>query len=413
MRHPLTTILKILTLVLPLTVFISSSLAQTEEPDEPLMATFEPGDTVRIGVAADLSNVLPSAGLDVAQAVRLAILDYNDGGGLLGYELETVIEDDLCTDEPAVEVAERLVSDEGLVAVVGHLCSGASIPASEIYNEARVPMISPSSTAGAFTDRGLDVVNRTIFNDNIQGVVAARYIWEVLEAKTMVVLHNETTYGEGLAETVTDTFSELGGTVLTSEGIDPAEEDYSELLEEIAALEPEIIYFGGYQEEAARLVEQMRLGSLPEIPFFSDDGIYGMEFLEGSIEYGEGAYATFGEQQGDPGKIAAFNTAYEMAYGIRPDELGSYHAQAYDAAQMIIRALETAAELDDDGNLVIDREALIDAIRATRRYRGLTGMITCDENGDCAGATISVFQVQDGAWVEIEVPDSVQHGEDE
>jgi branched-chain amino acid transport system substrate-binding protein len=352
--------------------------------------------------------LLPSPGLDIAQAASLAIDEFNDRGGLLGFEIEALVEDDLCTAEGAEDVANKFIADPEVVAVVGHVCSGASIPASNIYQPARIPMVSPSSTAGAFTDRGLDVVNRVVFNDNSQGEVAARFIFEVLEAKQIAVLHNQTPYGEGIARTVALTFDELGGDLLAFEGIDLEAEDYTPLLTELAEDNPDLIYLGGYDDEAARIAEQMKTLAMDDVIFFSDDGVYTQDFLDIAGEFAEDTYVTFGTQTGDPGKNQAFDTVYENTYDVDPDDLGAYHGLAYDAANIILMALEEVASLDDDGNLVIPREDLIQTIRATRRYRGLSGLITCDENGDCGSATISVYQVKNGDWLTIDVPEDLQ-----
>jgi branched-chain amino acid transport system substrate-binding protein len=375
---------------------------------DPTQVVIAPGGRLQIGIATDLSNLLPSPGLDIAQAASLAIDEFNERGGLLGFEIEALVEDDLCTAEGAQDVASRFVADPDVAAVIGHVCSGASIPASEIYQPARIPMVSPSSTAGAFTDRGLDVVNRVVFNDNAQGEVAARFIYEVLGAKQVAVLHNQTPYGEGIARTVALTFDELGGDLLAFEGIDLEAEDYTPLLTTLAEDDPDLIYLGGYDDEAARIAEQLKTLGMEDIIFFSGDGVYTQDFLDIAGEFAEGVYATFGTQEGDPGRNQAFDTTYENIYGVDPDELGPYHPLAYDAANVILMALEQVAKLDEAGNLVISREELIKAIRATSRYRGLSGLITCDENGDCGSATISVFQVKNGDWVEIDVPEELQ-----
>jgi branched-chain amino acid transport system substrate-binding protein len=132
-----------LALILVLAVAALPSMAQ-----DPAVATIAPGETVKIGLATDLSNIIPAPGEDIANGGQLAVNQYmEEMGGLLGFEVELVIEDDRCTGEDATSVANLFASDPSIVAVVGHVCSGASIPASEIYEEARIPMVSPSSTA--------------------------------------------------------------------------------------------------------------------------------------------------------------------------------------------------------------------------------------------------------------------------
>lgn len=398
--------LSLFVILLALLVAIAPSMAQDEG-----VAVIPAGETVKIGLATDLSNIIPAPGQDIANGGMLAVMQYNaEMGGVQGFEVELVVEDDRCTGEDATSVANKFAADPAIVAVVGHVCSGASIPASEIYQAARIPMVSPSSTAGAFTARGLDVTNRTAFNDNVQGVVVARYISSVLEAESIAVLHDNTSYGEGLASTVRDTFEELGGEVVAFEAIDPEEQDYRSQLTTLAGLEPDLVYFGGYQNQAALLVTQMQEVGLEDAWFFSDDGVYNQDFIDLAGDAGEGSYVSFGSQIGNEEANAAFDAAYEEAFGVAPDELGPFHAQTYDAAKVLLNALESVAEVDGDGNLVIDREALIAAVRATKDYEGLSGVISCDENGDCGTALISVLVLEDGEWVELEVPAELQVG---
>jgi len=376
--------------------------AQSDDAD---VLVVPAGETVKIGIATDLSNLLPAPGLDIAQAANLAILQYNDAGGLMGFEIETLIEDDLCTAEGAVEVAEGFIERGDVTAVVGHVCSSASIPASELYEEALIPMVSASSTAGAFTERGLMVANRTAFNDNLQGVVAAQYIFEDLDVSNIAILHNDTSYGLGLATTVNDTFMDAGGNVLAFRAIDLEALDYEELLVELEALGPQLIYFGGYDQEGSVIVEQMDLFGLQDVIFFAADGLYNQDFLDFAGDASNGTYVTFGITDEDSEAKIAFVDAYTEEYGTPPDALGPYHAESYDAAGILLAALEAVAEVDDDGNLVIDRMALVEAVRTTEGFEGLTGVITCSESGDCSPAAIGVFQAVDGVWEAILSPE--------
>lgn len=390
-------------LVVLLVGLVSSvSFAQDEA-----VATFAPGDKVKIGLATDLSNIIPAPGQDIANGAMLAVMQFNEEmGGLQGFEVELVVEDDRCTGEDATSVANLFAADPQVVGVVGHVCSGASIPASEIYEEARIPMVSPSSTAGSFTARGLDITNRVAFNDNVQGVVAARFIQSELEGTAVAVLHDNSSYGEGLASTVQATLEELGVEVVAFEVVDPEEQDFRAQLTTIAASEPDVIYFGGYQNQAALLVAQaLEVGI--DATFISDDGVYTQDYLDLAGEDAEGTYVTFGLQEGDEDANAEFDAAYEEAFGTAPDDLGPFHAQSYDAATVILKALEASATLDGE-NLVIDREALIEAVRATEGLEGLSGTITCDENGDCGTALITVYVAEGGEWVEVEVPAELQ-----
>lgn len=396
--------------VLILSIVLLMAMLATVNAQDDGVAVIPAGETVRIGLATDLSNLIPAPGQDIANGGELAIIQFNEAGDLLGFEVELIVEDDLCTGEGATQVANQFVSDPNLVAVVGHVCSGASIPASDIYEDARIPMVSPSSTASEFTARGYDVTNRTAFNDAIQGVVAANYMTEELGLSQIVVLHDNSSYGLGLASTVSETFEELGGTVLSFEAVDPEDQDYRNLLTVVADLEPELIYLGGYQNQAALITQQMDEVGLTDVIFFSADGVFTQDYLDLAGDSAEGTIVTFGAQEGSAEANEAFDAAYEEQFGVAPDELGPFHAQSYDAANVILTALQEVAEVDDDGNLVIDREALIEAVRAVE-LEGVSGSIACDEIGDCGTAVITALIAEDGEWVDLEIPDELQVAE--
>jgi len=404
-------------------VAVSPVLASTHvsKPDATLaqeegMVVIAPGETIQVGLAASLSgDVLPEAGQDIANAAQLAIDTFNEAGGLVvegadeGFQVELLVEDDQCDPAQGTSVANLLVTEPRLVAVVGHMCSGATIAASEVYQEARIPMVSASATAKEVVTRDLDVVNRTVFSDLAQATVDSRYIYTELGVTKVAVLHDNSDYGKGLATLFSDAFvNEMGGELVGEmQGIDPAEENYRPVLTVLSGEEPELVFFGGYANEAAKLTSQMKELGMESL-FFSDDGAYVQSYLDLTGEDSEGAYASSVLKGGDEEANAEFATLYEETFGIKPEDLGPYHAQSYDATNIILEALKQVAVLDDDGNLVIDREELIKAVRATKDYDGLSGMITCNENGDCATGLIQVYKVEDGEWVEVEVPDELQ-----
>lgn len=390
-------------------LILVSAAAPTLAQQEEAVTVIPAGETVKIGIVTDLSNIIPAPGQDIANGALLAIKQFNESG-TWDWEVEPVVEDDRCVGEDSTSVANLLVSDPNLVAVVGPICSGATIPASEIYEDARIVMVSPSATAVAVTNRGLSVVNRTAFSDGVQGVVAARFISQVLGAEKLAVLHDASAYGEGLAVVVRDTFeNEIGGTVTAFEAIDPEEQDYRAQLTVLASDPPDVLYFGGYTNQAALIVEQMKEVGLEDTIFFSADGVYNQDFLDLAGENAEGVYVSVGATvEGDPEIRAAYDAAYKEEYDLEVGELGPFSPQAYDAANIILNALVEVAEVDDDGNLVIDREALIAAVRATKGWEGASGTITCDDKGDCGSVIIDFFLAQDGEWVEQEAPAEIQ-----
>ena len=366
------------------------------------------GGSIKMAVVTDLTGPIAEFGLDIAQAAQVAVADMNEAGGIQGFPVELVIEDDACSGDQATSVANRIVSDLDVVAVMGHICSGATTAASDVYEDARLPMMSPSATAAGVTERGLDVMNRVAFRDDVQGVIDANYMYKVLGIRKIAVLHDNDTYGLGLAEVVRDTFTELGGEVVAFEGINVDDQDYRPVLTPLTADAPEAIFFGGYVQQAVLLVPQKNDVGLQDVIFFSDDGVYGDAFIEGAAESGEGAYASFAKTpETDPERREAFDETYEDMFDIAPADLGPFHYHTYDATNMLMAAIDAVAVVQDDGSLVIDREALIEAVRGTADFDGLTGMLTCDEKGDCGAGSIAINMVEDGEWVSVDVPDDL------
>lgn len=393
---------KLLFLVITALLLIAVLPVQAQEGGKVVV---KPGEKIKIAVATDLTNAIPEFGLDIAQGAQTALSFLNEKGGIKGFEVEMFVEDDRCTGDDATTVANRVASDPQVVAVVGHICSGATVAASNVYEEARIVMVSPSATAEEVTSRGLTVINRVAPLDAVQGVYDANFIYKILGARKIAVLHDNDTYGLGLARAVADEFTRLGGEVVAFEGINPDDQDYRPILTPLVALEPKVIFFGGYEQQAVLLAPQKNDVGLQNAIFFGPDGIFGQAFIDGAGAAAEGTYASFPPQL----VYEDWDARYEELFGINPtkDFLGPFHYHAADAAGLIFAALEKIAEVDADGNLVIDREALIKAVRETKDYEGLTGTLTCNEKGDCGATVFAIYVVEDGEFVQVEVPEDL------
>ncbi len=397
--------LRFLVLAALLLIAIQPAYGQSEDGKVIIKA----GDKIKVAIATDLTGPIAQFGLDIANAGNLAVSQANEAGGISGFQIEAVVEDDQCSGDQATTVANRIVSDPQIVAVLGHICSGATTAASDVYEQALIPMMSPSATAASVTERGLTVVNRVAFRDDVQGVVDARYMYTVLGFRKIAVLHDNDTYGLGLAEKVRDTFTELGGEVVAFEGINVADQDYRPILTPLAAKAPEAIFFGGYVQQAVLLIPQKNDVGLQDVVFFSDDGTYGDALIEGAGDLAEGVYASFAQPPAtDPERLAKFDEDYEAMFDAKPADLGPFHYHAYDSMNMLLAAIAKVATVDADGNLVIDRAELVQAVRETTDFDGLTGTLTCDEKGDCGVGSIAINVVQDGAWLPVEVPAELQ-----
>jgi branched-chain amino acid transport system substrate-binding protein len=359
-------------------------------------AKIEPGQTIKIGMGAPMTGDNAAFGQDISQAAKIAV---TDAGQFQGFSFELVAEDDGGTPEGGAAVANKLVADPTVVAIAGHIFSGATAAAMPIYEAAGIPMMSPSATNPPLTQSGSTVFNRCVFTDAAQGKFAAAYLYNKLNIRKLAIVHDGQAYGQGLAEVVQTEITALGAEVVSFQAITPGEADYSAVLADIASKSPQAIFFGGYTAEAVVIVNQMKQSGLEGVIFFGDDGTFGQDFLDRTGANGEGAYSTSLIPPASPAKTA-YDAAYLAAYGQPTGKLSPYTWTAYDAAAVLIKAIESVAVLGEDGNLYIPRAALVAAVRGTSNYQGLSGIITCDATGECS-ASGPVFNIdQGGVWVE-------------
>jgi branched-chain amino acid transport system substrate-binding protein len=366
--------------------------------DEFGCAKIAPGQTVKIGMGAPMTGDNAQFGVDISQGAMIAV---EDGGEIDGFKFELVVEDDGGTPEGGAAVANKLVSDPTVVAIAGHIFSGATDAAMPIYEKLGIPMMSPSATNPALTQKGSKVFNRVAFTDAAQGAFAAKYLYEKLNVTKLAVMHDGQAYGKGLAEVVRDEFTKLGGEVVAFEGITPGESDYTAPLSAIAAKKPQAIYYGGYVQEAVVLVNELSQTGLQDVIFFGCDGTYGQDFIQRTGANGEGAYAVSLIPPASDA-VAKFDQAYKDKFGAEAGSLSPYTWNAYDSAAVLIAAIKKVAVKGDDGNLYIPRGELVKTVRATKDYQGLSGTIGCDETGECNASGPIFYIVKEGKWVPAE-----------
>jgi branched-chain amino acid transport system substrate-binding protein len=322
-----------------------------------------------------------------------------DAGQFKGFSFELVAQDDGGTAEGGAAVANKFVSDPTIVAIEGHIFSGATKAAIPIYEKAGLPMMSPSATNPDLTKQGSKVFNRLVFTDAFQGKYAAQYLFNTLKVKQLAIMHDGQAYGQGLSQVVNDTFMQLGGTVVAFQAITPGESDYSAVLADIASKKPQAIFYGGYTAEAVVIVNQMKQSGLDGVIFFGDDGTFGQDFLDRTSANGEGAYATSLIPAASDAKTK-FDDAYKAAYGTDAGKLSPYTWTAYDAGAVLTKVIKDVAVLGDDGNLYVSRSALVAAVRGLKDYQGISGMVACDATGECASSSPVFDVVKDGKWAE-------------
>lgn len=353
------------------------------------------GEPIKIATIEAITGDVASLGTDQVRAVELAIDDR--GGQLLGHDIELVTEDDGCAAEVGTTAAQAVVADPQILGIIGTSCSGAAVPAAEIMSAAGLVMISGSNTSPILTSdlNGTAAPSyqpgyyRTAHNDLIQGKAAATFVYENLGFTKAATLHDGDPYTEGLANAFGTAFEQLGGTITLATSVNKGDTDMRPVLTEIAASGPELVFFPIFQPEADFIAQQAAEveGLAGVATLMAADGVLSDTFV--SQDYTTGMYFS-GPATPVGSAYDEFVGKYEAKYGEAP--IQAFHAHAYDAANILLNAIEAVAVDDGSGNLQIGRQALRDAITATSGYSGLTGSITCDAFGDCAAAKIDIVQ---------------------
>lgn len=370
---------KKLAVFLVITLFLGF-YALSANADEWGTITIPAGKPIKIALGAMLTGDYASLGIDIKNGVEMAV---QEKGSILGHPLLLQAEDDGCSGPPSVAIAEKVCNDPLVVGLVGYMCSGGSKPASDVHNKYKVVMISPSSTALELTARGIPVFFRTCWNDKIQAKRAAAFAWGQ-GWKKVAVIHDKSDYGQSLAEDFAENIRQKGGTILASEGITRGDKDFSPVLTKIKPLKPQLIYFGGMAAEGVLIVRQMKRVGLRKTQFMSDDGCYTeKDFIQAGGKAALGAYVTYAKEP-DPSWVKKF----EAKYGPRQ----TFSPQAYDAATILMAAVEKVAKKQGDGSLVIGKKALRDAVADTD-LDGITGKIKYDIHGDRTGSVVVIYKV--------------------
>ncbi len=358
-----------------------------------------PDDPIRVASALVITGPNESLGLDSQYGVEIAIADR---GEIDGHTIELQAEDEGCNAEGGQAAGQKIASDPSIVGVIGTSCSGAGVPMSQIVCAEGIAMISPSNTAPGLTDPGSrqSCYFRTAHNDKIQGRAMAEYVYNELGLTKAAAIHDGDPYTEGLASVFRDSFTELGGEIVAFEAEAADATNVEPLLTTIAASGPELIYYPVFIPLGSLITKTAKeIDGLEGVVLAAADGVQSPDFIDASGDAAEGMYVS-GPDLGFGNDIyATFLETYQAEYGTEPT--APFHAHAYDATNMLLNAIEAVAQVGDDGSILIGRQALLDELGSTSGMEGITGTITCDENGDCADPKIAVSQVQDGSFVAV------------
>lgn len=348
------------------------------------------GEPIRLGVAGPQSGDLASYGIPSARAAALVVKEVNAKGGVLGRQVQLLVEDDVCKPEIAANTAGKLVSDKVHV-VLGHVCSGATKPALGIYRDAGVIAMSPAATNPELTQSGqYPNFYRTIAPDDAQARLDVDFVLGTLKAKKVAVLHDKQDYGRGFAEFAKKFIDASGGKgrVVLFEGITPGAVDYSAVLQKVRQSGAEAVIYGGYHPEASKLVMGMRKKKI-DLPFVSDDGVKDDTFIKVAGAFAEGVYASGPRDTSTNPLAVAATAAHRAAYGGDP---GAFYLNAWAGTQALLNAIAKAGGTD--------QAAVAKALR-TEYVETPLGRIRFDARGDAEGVGFAMYQVRNGAYVEV------------
>ena len=347
------------------------------------------GSSIKIGHASPLSGNQAETGIDQMRGAQLAVDELNKTGGLLGKEVELVALDDKADPKEANSVAQRLAADPEVVAVVGHLNSGCSIPASKIYHDNRLAMITPVSTSDKLTQQGFDNVFRVCIRNSDQGPAAARFAVEKLGKRNFYILDDRTAYGAGIAKEFEKAVKEVGGNILGLGSISEGDTDFRGVLTPLRGKAIDFVYFGGMYPEGTLMLKQARELGITA-PFLSGDGMFSRKLIEIAGEAAEGSVVThIAPLAAKEGKMREFLAEFRSRFG---GDVKVYAPLSYDCVMIIADALRRAK--------TESREAVIRQLHsADFSYDGVIGTTRFDKNGDTLNRKPYFYTVQEGQFV--------------
>ncbi len=352
---------------------------------------------VKIGHVAPTSGPQADLGKDNEMGARMAVDELNAKGVKIGgktAKFQLLAEDDAADPKQGTAAAQKLV-DEGVNGVIGHLNSGTTIPASRIYSDAGIPQISPSATNPKYTHQGYKTTFRVVANDGQLGGTLGRYAYKELKAKTAAVIDDRSPYGQGVADEWEKGFVADHGKVVSRQYTNDKATDFTAILTAIKAQKPDLIFYGGMDSQAGPMLRQMKQLGI-DAKFMGGDGICSArlpELAAGSIADNQVYCAEAGGVSPEGQKaMDDFRADFKKKYGV---EVQLYAPYTYDATKLMVAAMEKAGSADPKKYLPV--------LAKTTNYKGVTGNISFDANGDVKNGTLTLHTYVGGKETNIGV----------
>jgi len=348
-------------------------------------------DDINIAVAGPMTGQLATIGDQFKQGAQAAADAINAAGGIDGRQIKLTMEDDQCDPKQAVSIANRIVAN-GIKFIDGHACSGSSIPASAVYAEAGALMMSPASSNPIMTDdaaaKGWNTIMRLYTRDDQQGAFIGPWIAKKYAGKNLVILHDKSAYGQGIADAVRETAGANGLKEVLYEGINAGEKDYSALVTKLKELKADVVYFGGYHPEAGLIMRQAGEQDF-KFQLIMPDSIASPEFWQVAGPAGEGTMFVF---PSDPQAKPEAKEAIEKikAGGFVPEGFTLF---SYAVVQAFAQGIQRAGS-DDPAKVA-------EALKNGEPIQTVVGPVTFDKKGDMTNASYDINQWHDGKYAPI------------
>ncbi len=338
--------------------------------------TLKSGETVKIGFLGPMTGDAGNYGKLMSQAVKIAVEEQNEAGGIQGFNVELIIEDTEGKVEKGNPAIEKLVSVNKVFGIVGSVFSSVSLAVAPKAEASKTVMISPSSTHKDLPDKG-KYIFRDVMSDALQAVVFAKYLANVENIKTVAILYVKNDYSQGLAMDFKAQYEKEGGKVVAEETALQGDKDFKTQLTKLKGANAEALYIPNYVAEIAQILEQAKQLGV-EAKIFSADGFSNPQIFELAGDLANGITFTQAAEQPASKTKRDFEAKYLKKYGEKPD---AFSLNAYDGARIILAAIAETAKKEGE-SLAIDRSAVQGVVAKTKDFDGASGKITFTSNGD-------------------------------
>lgn len=357
-----------------------------------------PGAPIRLGVLQALSGKVAPLGREQIRGIELALGQW--GGEVLGHPVSLQIVDTGCTAEGGANAALKVIADPQTIAILGTTCSGAAATASKAMSDAGLTMISGNNSAPFLTSiAGRRAPHwqpgyfRTAANEETAGRAAAIYAFQELGVRRAAAVNDGDIYTRGLTRGFEKAFKEKGGEIVLSTAVNKGDAEMGPVLAAVKNAGAELLFFPLFQPEGNHMVRQARkTAGFGEIVLMSDGALIENSFIQDVGALGAGMYFVGPSRPQGP-IVDRLAGTYSARYGVKP--ANSYYLSAFDATNLLMKALEKVAITGPDDRLYIGRQALRDALYVARDVEGATGILACNAFGDCASPVFDILRLDD------------------